>query len=142
MSAKPRIYGSWAGNPKATPEDKTRCIEQVTPNDRAGIMHAHQCYNPRGHGPDGLYCRIHDPAAVKRRQQVRAERWERKFKSERDLRARLAAAEAVCEAVTRWRRKHRATAADMNSFSLEAEIAADDALRAALAAWRAAKEGK
>jgi hypothetical protein len=35
----------------------------------------HQCSRKRGFGPDGLYCKQHDPAAEKERRQTSAERW-------------------------------------------------------------------
>ncbi len=52
-----RRYGEWAGDPKGTAEDPTRCVKEVWPNDRAGI--AHQCFRKRGHGEGGLYCAQH-----------------------------------------------------------------------------------
>lgn len=60
-----RVYGAWAGDPKGTPEDTTRCIETVQEPGR-GIFF-HQCRRKRGFGPKGLYCKQHDPAEVKRR---------------------------------------------------------------------------
>lgn len=56
-----RRYGRWAGNPRGTPEDKTRCVEAVWEqwNDR-------QCSRKRGYGPDGKYCRQHGARADRR----------------------------------------------------------------------------
>jgi hypothetical protein len=68
MSAPPvksngeRRYGEWAGNPKGRPEDKTRCIEEVWP--RANTWVPYQCSRPRGHGPDGLWCKQHARRAL------------------------------------------------------------------------------
>lgn len=50
-------YGSWAGDPKGNPENPERCIKEVWP--RSGSWTPYQCTRPRGHGPDGLYCRQH-----------------------------------------------------------------------------------
>lgn len=50
-------YNVWAGNPKGTPEDPARCVEEVGYGDR-GAQH-HQCIRPRGHGEGGLYCKQH-----------------------------------------------------------------------------------
>lgn len=50
-------YGQWAGNPRGHAEDKTRCVEEVWPNDRGVIQH--QCYRKRGHGPNNEYCKQH-----------------------------------------------------------------------------------
>lgn len=44
------------------PEDKTRCAVCIFPGIRKGSPH--QCRRPRGYGPDGLYCKQHDPAVV------------------------------------------------------------------------------
>lgn len=52
-----RIYNDWAGNPKGTPEDETRCVESVHEAGR-GTM-SYQCRRPRGFGEDRLYCRQH-----------------------------------------------------------------------------------
>jgi len=62
---KPRIYGSWAGNPQGHKEDPSKCIESVLGNERGAI--AHQCDRKRGHGADGLYCKQHDPEVAKAR---------------------------------------------------------------------------
>lgn len=48
-------YGEWAGNEKGSPENKTRCIEEVC----GDFAYFHQCSRKRGHGPDGLYCKQH-----------------------------------------------------------------------------------
>lgn len=52
-----RIYGNWAGNPKGTKEDTTRCIEEV--RSRFAGDFGHQCTRNRGHGPNELYCAAH-----------------------------------------------------------------------------------
>jgi len=64
-----RWYGKWAGSPKGRREDPARCVEQVHEPGRG--FHVHQCNRKRGHGPDGLFCKQHDPAAVKARQEKR-----------------------------------------------------------------------
>lgn len=78
MTEKLRVYGAWGGNPKGQPEDKTRCIKSVHPPHRGAI--AKQCSNRRGFGPSGEYCRIHDPEAVRARNQTR----EAKYAAERE----------------------------------------------------------
>lgn len=59
----PEAYNQWAGNPAGSKPDFTRCCESVTPNERGGYWHQHQCNRKRGYGPDGAYCKQHDPAA-------------------------------------------------------------------------------
>ena len=58
-----RRYGQWAGYPNGHPKDPARCIHEVY--GTSGITH--QCSKKRGHGEDGLYCKQHDPEAVKAR---------------------------------------------------------------------------
>jgi hypothetical protein len=55
MSEK-RTYDNWAGNPKGTPEDKTRCVESVCPPP---YWHIYQCSRKRGFGLNGEYCKQH-----------------------------------------------------------------------------------
>ena len=64
-----RVYGKWAGDPKGRPEDIHLCITEVYVPGR-GIFF--QCLRKRGFGPDGLYCRQHDPDAVRARADARA----------------------------------------------------------------------
>jgi hypothetical protein len=56
-------YGSWAGNPAGSKPDLKRCCASVFNNHRS-----HQCSKKNGHGPDGAYCKTHDPEAVARRE--------------------------------------------------------------------------
>lgn len=62
----PAKYGYWAGNPRGNSPDYTRCCESVRGRDRWDIV-GHQCRKPRGQGPDGAYCKQHDPAKVQAR---------------------------------------------------------------------------
>lgn len=66
-----RRYGVWAGNPTGREEDTSRCIESVYER----LSHGHQCERKRGHGPDGLYCKQHDPEAIKARNAERDRKW-------------------------------------------------------------------
>jgi len=68
-----RYYGRWAGSPRGQREDKTCCIVSVHEPGRGIIIH--QCSKKRGHGPNGLYCSIHDPAAVEKRRLASEERY-------------------------------------------------------------------
>jgi len=56
MSEKIRVYDQWAGNERGIPEDKTRCVAEVT--DFTG-WHFYQCQRKRGFGPNGEYCKQH-----------------------------------------------------------------------------------
>ena len=80
MSNYPDAYGKWAGNPVGMRPDLTRCCEEVR------IPHGwqyYQCARKRGHGPDGEYCKQHDPAAVKARKEKSEAEWRAKFNKER-----------------------------------------------------------
>lgn len=54
--ASPRRYDEWAGNPKGVPEDKTRCVAEVS---HFTGWHSFQCRRKRGYGPKGEYCKQH-----------------------------------------------------------------------------------
>lgn len=59
------LWGKTKFNPK-------RCAQEVSSGTRAPTYH--QCDRKPGHGPDELYCRQHDPAAIaaRREKQQRA----------------------------------------------------------------------
>lgn len=63
----PKSYGSWAGNPVGAKPDFAKCCEQIGVREGRWTRFQ-QCSKKRGHGPDGAYCKQHDPAAVKARQ--------------------------------------------------------------------------
>jgi len=94
-----RRYGKWAGNPSGNREDTSRCIVSVTPNERSPIQH--QCYNKRGHGPNGLYCKTHDPEVVALREKNvaarREEAWNRETRPLRQREAYRRALEKIAE---------------------------------------------
>jgi hypothetical protein len=58
-------------------EDPTRCAELVWTNDRWPTCN--QCTRKRGHGPDGLYCKQHDPAAVQARREEASRAYQEKM---------------------------------------------------------------
>ncbi len=47
-------YGQWSGNPKGFPYQPKQCAYEVC----KGFLFS-QCNRPNGHGPEGLYCKIH-----------------------------------------------------------------------------------
>jgi hypothetical protein len=51
-----RWYGKWAGEPKGTPEDTTRCIVSIV-DEKTKLTK--QCGRKRGYGPNGLFCKQH-----------------------------------------------------------------------------------
>jgi hypothetical protein len=54
-----RVYGGRDGGMfKGSPEDETRCIEEVSDYD-SRWAHYGQCSRKRGFGIDGLYCKQH-----------------------------------------------------------------------------------
>jgi len=68
-------YGDWAGNPRGTPADPSRCCERAGGYGRGEIPH--QCSKKRGYGPEKAYCKQHDPASVKARRDAEAARYEK-----------------------------------------------------------------
>lgn len=90
-----RRYNCWAGNPGGIKENTSRCIEQVHGD---GIARFHQCERKRGHGPDGLYCKQHNPEAVARRKAEQEAAWKRKSEIRfRPIRQLQAAKDALKE---------------------------------------------
>ena len=68
----PRMYGYGLSRTK---EDQACCIEHVF----GARCTSHQCVRKRGHGPDGLYCKQHDPAAVTARRRASQERYNKQL---------------------------------------------------------------
>lgn len=50
-------YGAWAGNPKGTAYDETKCAAEVWGGPRG--FTAYQCTKKNGKGTGGLYCGTH-----------------------------------------------------------------------------------
>jgi hypothetical protein len=59
-------YGAWAGFPAGHKPNFALCCEEVSDNSTRWPRY-HQCSKKRGHGPDGAYCKQHDPEVVKAR---------------------------------------------------------------------------
>lgn len=55
-------YGVWAGFPRGHKYDPSRCAEEVSSG--GGGLTFHRCNRPNGFGPNSLYCKQHDPAAI------------------------------------------------------------------------------
>ena len=107
-----RRYNAWAGNPKGHPEDKSRCAVSVTPNERGGFVHSHQCRRPRGHGPGGLYCKQHEPAAERARRDAASKRYQAKIDRLLSPSRRADAFEAVLREIAGGHNDPRRLAAD------------------------------
>ena len=65
---KLKIYGAWAGNPKGQIEDETHCVKEIY-----GNYVPYQCSRKRGHGPDRLYCKQHDPERIAKEEKAKDE---------------------------------------------------------------------
>lgn len=77
----PKAYGKWAGSPEGQKPDYSRCCQEVWSRER--WSRHYQCQKKRGHGPDGAYCKQHDPAAAKAREDATCARWNAKWNKER-----------------------------------------------------------
>lgn len=78
----PEAYNAWAGNPKGVAPDFKRCCAVVY--ERESIWpRPYQCQKARGHGPDGAYCKQHDPAAGEARRAASHARYIEKHNRER-----------------------------------------------------------
>lgn len=93
---KPR-YGDWAGNPRGQRPDPALCCETVWPPGRSMI--SGQCAKSRGHGPEGAYCAVHDPAAVEARREAAQAAYEAKWEPDRIRSARAQATPSLIAAL-------------------------------------------
>lgn len=92
FAPKPDANGvRWYGvHYRKRPENKECCIAAVRERDSQWPNY-NQCSRSRGHGPDGLYCKTHDPAIVQARREKSnregADKW--KQTTWNDFRARI-----------------------------------------------------
>lgn len=77
--AKKLTYGD---NLSKAPFNSQRCAWEVTV-DEGRWASFHQCYRKPGFGPDGIFCKLHDPAAIKKRDEKRHEKFKQKMQQER-----------------------------------------------------------
>ena len=68
-------------------EDPTRCVMSVM-DHKTGMRFpaSRQCKRARGHGEGGLFCKLHDPAAVEAKRQATLQR--RNSRADREARER------------------------------------------------------
>lgn len=69
-----KTYGNWAGNTRGQPADLNRCCEEVT-FYIGSWPHNKQCSRKRGHGPEGAYCKQHNPETQKIRRDASYAKW-------------------------------------------------------------------
>ena len=74
-------YGDWAGNTNGHKPNYDRCCEEVIGAGR-GMLFS-QCARKAKYGPDGAYCKQHDPAAVAERRRVENEKYQQAMKKAR-----------------------------------------------------------
>lgn len=67
--ARKRVYGRYK-----IPYKEDNCCESVTP--KGMWSGGHQCNRSNGHGPEGLYCKQHDPAKVAERRKKSQSKWD------------------------------------------------------------------
>lgn len=76
-------YGAGAGNPNGRPYDPARCAELVSPPGRAGIFLRAQCSRKPGYGPEGIFCKLHDPENEQAKRDAANKRYDDKVRAER-----------------------------------------------------------
>lgn len=72
-------YGGRFGH-AGRPPDRTRCCAVVTEQTN-GWYRDHQCTRKRGFGPNGDYCKQHDPAAAEARRKASRANEEAKYEA-------------------------------------------------------------
>lgn len=81
LEAESCRYGSWAGKPAGNRYDPEYCAEAVWTGGRASMER--QCCKKSGYGPDGLFCKQHDPATKAVRAQKSEEKYQAQQRAER-----------------------------------------------------------
>lgn len=75
-------YGIWAGHPHGYAPNFTFCCEEVGRELGRWTTYG-QCSRKRGHGPDGAYCKTHDPEVVAKRRKDSESRGNDKYNASR-----------------------------------------------------------
>lgn len=91
-------------------EDTSRCVVEVAGRERWPSYY--QCNKPRGHGPDGLYCKTHDPAAVAKRGAASMAAHEQKRHNENRPQRQQSAYRKALEEIANGHNDPRAVAAE------------------------------
>ncbi len=78
--AQAHRYGSWGGNPKGESYVEGKCAEEISTRDQFAVYY--QCTRNNGHGIEGLYCKQHDPEAVKARKAATEKKWRKDLADE------------------------------------------------------------
>lgn len=73
----PESYNSWAGNPRGTKPDRTRCCESVADGGRSVMVH--QCRNKVWKDD---YCKTHHPDTVAKRNDANRQRYLKRNRDE------------------------------------------------------------
>jgi hypothetical protein len=65
--------------------EEGRCCKSVYPNERGAS--SHQCTRKNGHGPAGLYCKLHSPDTIAKKQEAERAKWAERLKERKLERA-------------------------------------------------------
>lgn len=79
------------------PYKEGQCCESIYPNERGAS--SHQCTHKNGHGPSGLYCKRHNPDAVKARRDAADKEYQERWAKEAKRRKLEAAAPCLLSAL-------------------------------------------
>lgn len=82
--AEKASYGRRYGSDTGRKYDPLKCAESVRNNGRWPSFH--QCNRKPGFGPDGIFCKAHDPVAKKEREAKRDQKWDALCRAERPKR--------------------------------------------------------
>lgn len=73
-------YNRWGGNPNGTAYNPKKCAGNCYDNHTRLFS---QCRNSPGFGPDGIFCKKHDPDYIAKKQAERNAKDEAKWKASR-----------------------------------------------------------
>ena len=107
---KAQFSNSYGINIKHKP-DFTKCAECVHGD---GVWPSwHQCTRKNGHGPEGAWCKMHDPVARKAKQAARDAKWQSDWDREKALNNAKAALVPALRAIADGHNDPRALATEV-----------------------------
>ena len=75
-----KVYGAGNGMSRGLPYNPKRCAYEVQSYYGSRWPSYNQCVKSRGQGPRKLFCKIHDPANIKVREEVSSKKLDSKMK--------------------------------------------------------------
>ncbi len=91
MGTKKRMYGVNNAFGRRLPENTALCIKEVF-----GGFYSHQCTRKRRYGKGKLWCKIHDPDYIKKKDKASQKEYDGKYKIWKEKNRRACLIEKLC----------------------------------------------